>query len=321
MKLSGDNKVELIDYQPKAATFYDDVRNGLSQPQKKIPAKYFYDEKGSEIFEKITKLEEYYPTEAELTILEENKEEITNLVGPGAVLIEYGSGSSRKIKYLLSSFQQLKTYMPIDISKEFLFESAKALAEEYPKIPIKAICADYTEEFTLPTTGDAKKVVFFPGSTIGNFEPNQAHKFLTTTASRLSKGDGLLIGVDLKKDEEILHAAYNDKDGVTRLFNLNVLQRMNRELMANFKLEAFDHKAIYNAEEGRIEMHLVSLLDQQVKLNEEVFSFSKGETIHTENSYKYSIKEFNTLAKQSGFISKHVWTDKESKFSVHFLEI
>jgi dimethylhistidine N-methyltransferase len=314
--------VQLIDHYPESWNFMDEVLKGLNKKQKELSPKFLYDQRGSELFEKITTLPEYYVTRTEISILNQYAFEMADVVGEEAVLVEYGSGSSTKIKLLLNHLPNLSAYMPIDISKEFLKQSAEALAREYHALKIIAICADYTSAFKLPEIGShSKKVAFFPGSTIGNFDPLYAQKFLRKISRTLGKGDGLLIGVDLRKDRQVLYNAYNDAQGITAAFNLNMLTRINNELGANFKLSQFKHRAFYNEEFGRIEMHIESLKDQNVAIDGKTFSFKQNETIHTENSYKYTIHEFQTMAKESGFKAAEVWTDENEWFSVHYLTV
>jgi dimethylhistidine N-methyltransferase len=300
---------------------YSEVLNGLKTTPKKISPKYFYDKKGSELFESITMLREYYPTRTELFILNKYKEEMAEVAGTDSALIEFGSGSSEKVRTLLEAMPDLKEYVPIDISKDFLYQSAKALSMEYPNLNIHAVSADYTAKFEMPKLQSERKVVFFPGSTIGNFEPAEMQEFLIQTAELLKPGGGLLIGVDLKKDHAVLNAAYNDKKGVTRDFNLNVLNRLNRELLANFKLEDFRHHAFYHAEKGRVEMHLVTVKNQVITIGDEEIPFNEGETIHTENSYKFTIEEFHKIAGTCGFTARKVWCDERKWFSIHYLEV
>jgi len=297
-----------------------EVIEGLLQEQKVLPAKYFYDHIGSQLFEQITQQPEYYPTRTELAILEQHRAEIARSIGDVHTLIEYGSGSSRKIQMLLETFTHLDTYMPIDISKDFLMESARQLSERYPALHIKAVCGDYSQSISLPVEESQKRVIFFPGSTIGNFEPEEAMRFLRHSSRILETGDGFLIGVDLKKSVDVLERAYNDAAGVTAAFNLNMLTHLNQMLEGTFDVTRFEHHAFYNEEKGRIEMHLRSQLDQLVQVGDVTVPFKKGETIHTENSYKYSKEEFETLARQSGFHSVNCWIDDDERFSVHYLE-
>ncbi|MDZ7716186.1 MAG: L-histidine N(alpha)-methyltransferase [Balneolaceae bacterium] len=298
----------------------DDVLNGLSQQQKMLPSKYFYDERGSELFEEITQLEEYYPTRTETRILEEHIEEISRAIGEQSVIVELGSGNSTKTRLLLDHMSDISAYVPVEISEEYLMKTVRSLKEEYPDLPIKSVCADYTKPFQIPPIEKPFEyyVIFYPGSTIGNFRPESAQKFLKTISKLLVPGGGMLIGVDLKKERDILEAAYNDEKGVTAEFNLNMLVRLNRELNADFNIDNFEHLAFYNEEKGRIEMHLKSETKQVVHLNGEAIYFEKGETIHTENSYKYSLSEFESLVSRWFKVEK-VWTDKDDLFSMQYL--
>ncbi|WP_214857843.1 L-histidine N(alpha)-methyltransferase [Exiguobacterium sp. s191] len=297
-----------------------EVIEGLMREQKVLPAKYFYDHIGSQLFEQITQQPEYYPTRTELAILEQHRAEIARSIGDVHTLIEYGSGSSRKIQMLLETFTHLDTYMPIDISKDFLMESARQLSERYPALHIKAVCGDYSQSISLPVEEAQKRVIFFPGSTIGNFEPEEAMRFLRHSSRILETGDGFLIGVDLKKSVDVLERAYNDVAGVTAAFNLNMLTHLNQMLEGTFDVTRFEHHAFYNEEKGRIEMHLRSQLDQLVQVGDVTVPFKQGETIHTENSYKYSKEEFETLVLKSGFHPVNCWIDDDERFSVHYLE-
>jgi dimethylhistidine N-methyltransferase len=316
------NEVEVIDCTPSTGSFAAEVLAGLSKPFKELSPKLFYDKVGSELFEKITNLQEYYVTRTELTILEENAFEIANHIGNDAALIEFGSGSSRKIKILLDQLSDLAYYIPIDISKKMLIDAAESIADAYENVKVLAICADFTKGMTVPSLENTgKKVIFYPGSTIGNFKREEAKLFLNRSFAMLEKGDGLLIGVDLKKDAAVLNRAYNDTEGVTARFNLNVLERINRELNANFDLALFAHQAFYNEDQGRVEMHIQSLAEQTVSVQGELFHFAKEETIHTENSHKYTIQEFQSLAQESGFTPVEVWTDPNKWFSVHYLQV
>jgi len=314
--------IEFHDYHPKADDFLAEVVRGLSEKPKQIAPKFFYDKRGSELFDRITGLSEYYPTRTEIAILEAGAAEIAELAGKDSLLIEYGSGSSRKVGILLDAFQGDVTYIAIDISRKHLVESCSRLAKAYPAVEVIAVCADYSKPFPLPTLkrGDPKnRAVFFPGSTIGNFTPDQAVSFLCNTARRIGSGGSLLIGVDLKKDHALLNTAYNDAGQVTAAFNLNILQRINNDLGANFDLSAFRHDAFYNDHHGRVEMHVVSLKSQTVQLDGTSIRFDKGETIHTENSYKFTIEEFQRLAVQAGFEPVNSWTDPGNLFSLHYL--
>lgn len=293
---------------------------GLQEGRKELPSKYFYDEVGSQLFEQICELDEYYLTRTELSIMQEHIQDMVALLGPHCLLIEYGSGNSTKIRMLLDALQEPAGYVPIEIAKEPLLHSAASLALAYPDLEILPVCADYTSHFTLPAPrGEvARRVAYFPGSTIGNFDREPAARFLRQIA-RVCQGGGLLIGVDLKKDFNVLHRAYNDSQGVTAQFNKHLLVRMNQELDANFQLNQFGHYAFYNPGQSRIEMHLVSLKNQTVCIGDEKISFKLGESIWTESSYKYTLEEFAQLAASAGFTVEKVWTDPRTLFSVQYL--
>lgn len=313
----------LIDLAPPMGSMRSEVLDGLARPNKALPAKFFYDRRGSELFDKICTLPEYYPTRTEMAIMHAHREAIADALGHGCVVVEFGSGSSEKIRLLLDNLENPQGYMPIDISRTHLKAAADKLSQDYPEISVTAICADFTErlELTPPSLGDGRPVGFFPGSTIGNFTPEEALNFLEDAAGLLGRGGGLLIGVDLKKDPAILHAAYNDSKGVTAAFNLNMLSHINRELGAGLDLESFRHYAFYNVRAGRVEMHLVSTCDQTVDVAGTMVTFREGETIHTENSYKYTVSEFEDLARSAGFRPAYCWCDEGELFSVHFLEV
>ena len=318
------DRITVQDCYPHVEDFREETLDGLLGKRKSIAPKFFYDRRGSELFEKICELDEYYLTRAEISILEENAGQIADLVGEQFLIIEYGSGSSRKIRILLDALGGRGTYIAVDVSRNHLIESATALAEEYGDLEVIAVCADYTRSFPLPETRKfpfGGRMVFFPGSTIGNLTPEQARELLQTTARRVGRGGSILLGVDLKKDKEALDAAYNDSQGVTADFNLNLLERMNRELGADFDLATFRHAAFYDEGLGRVEMHIESLTSQTVRLDGASISFTKGETIHTENSYKYSIEEFRQLAARAGFDPTQVWTDTDRLFSLHYLTL
>jgi dimethylhistidine N-methyltransferase len=314
-------RLRFYDYHPTPIDFYAEVIQGLSQRPRAIGPKFFYDEYGSRLFDAICRTPEYYPTRTEIAILEKNIDAVAQLVAPHCVLIEPGSGNSRKVRILLDTIRP-RAYIPIDISKAYLRTCAGHIAAQYPWLDVHAVCADYTAPLHLPDDlPAAQRLAFFPGSTIGNFEPDQAVAFLRNIAAMLQPNGGLLIGVDLKKDSELLNAAYNDKQGITAAFNLNLLYRINRELVANFDRELFHHHAFYNAEIGRIEMHLVSDAAQRVRVDGKQFDFVKGEGIHTENSYKYSIEEFQALAERAGYSPVAFWTDPDQLFSIHYCRI
>lgn len=299
-----------------------EVMMGLSRKQKAIPPKFLYDEEGSIIFEKICELPEYYPTRAEKEILRNHGSEICKLMGEDVLLIEPGSGNGEKVRLLLRKLSP-KAYIPIEISEEVLGRMTDELREEFPLLDVIPICGDFTQNIELPTylQGEAmKRVIFFPGSTIGNFNPHDAISFLIEMSSVLHEGGGFLIGVDLKKDERVIQRAYDDSAGVTAAFNLNLLRRLNREMGASFEIQNFHHEAFYNQEMGRIEMHLKSKCQQEVKVGEAVILFKEGETIHTENSYKYSTDEFTELAASAGLHLKKYWKDSKKLFCVYYLE-
>ena len=300
--------------------FAHDVLAGLTARPKRLLPKYFYDQAGAQLFEEITALPEYYPTRCELAILHEHASEIAWLVPEGAALIEFGSGSSKKARILLAAAQQAAAYVPVDISTEMLTKEAQELRQDHPRIKVLPIETDFTKPFRLPAAvASMPRTGFFPGSTIGNFEPHEACSFLRHAGRILGKGAVLIIGVDLVKDTKILNAAYDDAAGVTAKFNLNLLTRINRELDGTFDLESFSHEAFYNSERHRIEMHLASKKRQKVRVCGRAIDFRAGETIHTENSYKYTLESFGALARGSGWTPAAVWTDKKKYFSVQAL--
>ena len=315
------NLSRLKKFEPETEALLEEIIDGLRKPQKELPSKLFYDKKGSDLFDEICELDEYYLTRTETSIMTDNIEDICSVIGEDCLLIELGSGSSKKIRLILSGLINPAGYVPIDISEEHLIKSVEALARDYPDLRILPVYADYTQPFTLPNYDftPSKKVVYYPGSTIGNFEPEYASQFLNNIGKQLGRGTGLLIGVDLKKDTQTLEDAYNDKKEVTAEFNLNMLERINREHGADFILEDWEHMAFYNGEHGRIEMHIKSLSEQQVKLNGSHIKFELNETILTEYSYKYSIDDFKELISES-YRLERVWTDKENKFGILYFE-
>jgi L-histidine Nalpha-methyltransferase len=297
------------------------VLDGLSRSPKALPAKLLYDARGSRLFDRICELEEYYPTRTEIGILADRAAEIGRLAGPGAVLVELGSGSSVKVRLVLDQLKAPAAYIPIDISAEHLESAAAALKADYPELPIVPVAADFTRSIRLPDIADGgRRVGFFPGSTIGNFEPAEAEGFLRRLRALLGGGARLVLGVDLKKEEGVLNAAYDDAAGVTAAFNLNLLQRINREAGGDFDPDGFAHRGFYNRDKGRVEMHLVSRRDQLVTVAGETIRFAAGETIHTESSYKYALDEFAGLAERAGWRALRRWTDAKQLFSVWFLE-
>jgi dimethylhistidine N-methyltransferase len=303
----------------RTSAFALDALEGLTQTPKRVSPKYFYDVAGSDLFEQITLLPEYYPTRTELGILRDRASDIAALIPQQAALVEFGAGATTKVRLLLENCS-FAAYAPVDISGEFLTAQATALRNDFPGLAVHPVTADFTESFELPRAiRDLPKVGFFPGSTIGNFEPDEASRFLRRAAQILGKGSLMIVGADLEKDESVLHPAYNDAAGVTARFNLNLLVRMNRELGTNFDVSSFVHRAHYNRAEHRIEMHLYSRKAQKVRLCGRTVSFASGESIHTENSYKYSISRFGALARASGWKLDTSWTDAKGMFSVHAL--
>lgn len=317
---SSTSTLPLLDLHPDTSSFREDVLAGLQSRPKTLPSKFLYDERGSELFEAICELDEYYPTRTEIGIMRAHIEVMAAALGPQVLLVEYGSGTSRKTRILLDHLHDPAGYVPIDISREPLIQAAEALDRAYPDVPVLPVCADYTGEVRLPDPERpvARRVVYYPGSTIGNFIPERARDFLSRIATLIGPEGGLLIGVDLQKDEDVLHAAYNDAQGITAAFNKNVLRRINRELDANFDLDRFAHRAVYNAGEGRIEMHLVSTTDQRVTVDDVPIDFTEGETICTEYSHKYTLDGFAELAALAGLTVDTVWTDERRWFSVQY---
>ena len=312
------------DLAPEPDDFFSDVVDGLSRPRKELPCKYFYDEIGSQLFEQICELPEYYPTRTESALLADIGGDLAACIGPHAHLIEYGCGSVQKVRILLDAVKSPTAYVAVDISREHLLDAAATLAADYPELEVHAICADFTKPFQVDPPAsrpDARRVGFFPGSTLGNFTHDFAREFLANASRFLGPGGALVIGIDLKKDENILNAAYNDAQGITAKFNLNLLDRINRELGGDFDVEKFQHRAHYDPDEGRIEMHLLSKADQSVQVNGTTFDFREGETIHTENSHKYGVDEFQRMAEAAGFSADKVWVDRDGLFSVHYLTV
>lgn len=315
--------IEIFDFSVESNDMQKEVLIGLSKSQKTIPPKYLYDEKGSLIFEKICQLPEYYPTRSEHEILKTNAIEMASLIGSDALIIEPGSGSGDKIRHLLKVLKNPKGYIPIEISREILLRMTEELHEEFPDLNTIPVCADFTLDLELPLSVDAysgKKVVFFPGSTIGNLNPSDAVQLLKKFGKMIGHGGAVLIGVDLKKDHQYFEKAYDDSQGITAAFNLNLLERINRELDASFDLKKFAHQAFYNEALGRVEMHLVSKIAQLVRVDHATFRFREGETIHTENSYKYSVEEFCELASKARLEIKKHWQDKKNMFCIYYFE-
>jgi len=311
-----------LDQSPDRLQFLDDVLAGLREHPKRLPCKYFYDEAGSALFDRICDLPEYYPTRTERSIMASHAREMATAIGPEALVVEFGSGSSSKTRLLLDVLERPAAYVPVDISREHLLRSAAALRDEYPALEILPVAADFTAPIALPPTrlAPARRVVYFPGSTIGNFTEAGATALLRGVASICGRGGALLIGADLKKDSATLERAYDDSAGVTAAFNRNLLARMNRELGADFDLDQFDHNAVWVEESGRIEMHLVSRTEQAVCLDGEAIRFAAGEAICTEHSHKYTLDGFAGLGSTAGFAVRRVWTDEDGLFSVQLLE-
>ncbi len=306
---------------PEREDFLAEVLDGFAQPQKTLPCKYLYDERGSDLFEQICDLEEYYPTRTEIGILRGNIDAITGALGARCLVVEYGSGSGRKTQILLEHLADPVAYVPIDISREALEASAQMLRARFPGLEVLPVCADYHNHFALPEARRAanRRCVFFPGSTIGNFDPDASIDFLRRKRDVVGNGGRVLIGVDLKKDRTTLEAAYDDREGVTAAFNLNLLRRLREELDIGIPEDAFRHSAPYNEERGRVEMHLVCERDFEVSVQDRRFVFRAGETIHTENSYKYELDEFREVAGKAGLRVLEVWTDPKRRFSVQLL--
>ena len=310
----------VLDLEPASADFLAEAVAGLSESPRTLPCKFFYDERGSELFQKICDLPEYYVTRAELQILKNQGRDIAKYLGPGIELIGLGTGVGTKTRLLLDELHAPIAYVPVDISKEQLLQSSAQFRELFPDVEVMPVCADYLQPVTLPIPRrkPVRKIIYFPGSTIGNFEPNVALDFLQRIRRVSEEDGGLLIGVDLQKDRKILENAYNDAQGVTAEFNLNLLVRANRELGADFDLNCWKHRAIYNAEAGRIEMHLVSEAEQTVHLADDEFRFRVGEKIVTEYSYKHTSEGFSALAAQADFSLAHMWTDDARLFGVFY---
>ncbi len=308
---------------PERAAFASELLHGLRARRRSLSPKFFYDRAGSALFDRICELDEYYPTRTECALLRRHANEIAGCIGAAAEIVEFGAGSLHKIRLLLPALQRPVRFVPIDISTDHLVASAAALRRDWPGLAVQPLALDFTQPPALalpaPARPARRRVGFFPGSSIGNFSPAEARRFLARCAALL-RGGGLLVGVDLVKDPALLHAAYNDAQGVTAAFNRNLLVRANRELGADFDPAAFDHSAFYNAPLQRIEMHLVSARDQVVSVCGERFRFEHGRTLHTENSYKYSVEGFRRLARAAGFAPTALWTDPDQRFSVHWLK-
>jgi dimethylhistidine N-methyltransferase len=316
-----DRNTILVDFEPSTQVFLSDILQGMRKRPRSLPCKYFYDEIGSRLFDEICELEEYYLTRTELEVMQRFAGEMTEQIGPGVRLVEYGSGSSIKTRILLDHLERPVAYVPVDISREHLQRTADELSVAYPDIEILPVCADFMERFDLPEPDrtPTHSAVYFPGSTIGNFQPADALRMLARIAPLCGTGGGLLIGIDLHKDVEIIEAAYNDKHGVTAEFNLNLLHRINRELEADFDTDNFSHRAVYNTDLKRVEIDLVSDVAQTVCIDTELFEFKAGEAICTEYSHKYTIDGFADMAGDVGLTLRRHWMDDDALFGVlHF---
>ena len=310
-----------VDLHPPADDVREMVLAGLAAEPRTLPCKLLYDDRGSQLFEQICDLPEYYPTRTELAIMNRNVAAMARRIGPRAAVVEYGSGSSTKTPLLLEALHDPVAYIPIEISRAILDASAQSIAERFADVDVLPICADYTQPIDVPACSrpPARYAAYFPGSTIGNFEPAAAHRFLREIRRTVGDDGGLLIGVDLHKDTETLEAAYNDAAGVTAAFNLNLLERLNRELGGDFDVDGFEHRAVFNPDASRIEMHLVARRRQRVHVAGRSFTFAPDETIHTESSYKHHIHSFAELAERAGFGVQQVWLDDSALFSVQWL--
>jgi L-histidine Nalpha-methyltransferase len=306
---------------PAEIDFPDALLAGLSAQPKRIACKYFYDAQGAKLFQQICTLPEYYLTRTELSLLRDNAGEFARLIGKDAEIVEFGAGSSDKISLLLANLERPRAYVPLDISGDSLEELVARVRADHPFLDVRPVLADFDAAFSTPVFSreTRRRVGFFPGSTIGNFTRSEAHAFLSKAAGMLA-GGGLLVGVDLVKDPALLHAAYNDSAGVTAAFNRNLLVRANREASANFDVAQFAHYAPYDVEQHRIQMNLVSLKAQRVRVCGRTISFAEGETIHTEWSHKYTVEYFRALAAEAGFVPRTVWCDADRLFSLHWLE-
>lgn len=318
-----ERALPLIDQHPDTDSFRDDVLDGLTQDRKSIPSKYLYDQRGSELFDAICEMDTYYLTRTEMAIMRRHIDEMAAAVGPNVRLVEYGSGSSLKTRILLEALDDVAAYVPLDISRDHLVAAANDLASDYPHIPVQPVCADYTTAFELPDPPPSaeRTVVYYPGSTIGNFVPERALAFLRHVGEIAGPEGGLLIGVDLRKDPEILIPAYDDPEGITAEFNYNLLDRINREIGATFDPERFDYEAVWNEEQSCIDMQLVSREAQTVDVDGVAVSLDAGEPIHTEYSFKYTLDAFGDLADRAGLDIETVWTDDNDLFSVQYCTV
>jgi len=322
MRTSHSSNVALRDYHPAQGLLVEDVLQSLQRTPKQLSPMYFYDERGSQLFDLICELPEYYPTRTETRILDVHGDDIAARIGSNALLVEFGSGASQKTRLVLDRLPDLAAYVPVDISRSHLLAAAKSISASYAGLEVLPVCADFTQSFALPKPARApsRVVVFFPGSTIGNFDRDAATDLLKVMRKVAGPNGGLVIGVDLVKDIPTLERAYDDIAGVTAAFNLNVLRHLNREIGANFDVRSFKHEAKWNPEHSRIEMHLVSTRAQDVMIAGETIHFSEGEHLVTEHCHKYSPRGFLALAEAAGWTGKEIWMDERRLFSVHYLE-
>ena len=313
-------EASITEQENSAEAELDEILDGLSCSQKTLSPKFFYDARGSILFDAICELPEYYLTRTELSIMQMTIDEIATLVGPQASLIEFGSGSSLKTRMLLEKLDRLAAYVPVDISREHLLSAAESLAADYPAVEVSPLLADFMQPFELPNPNvmPLRNIVYFPGSTIGNYSPEKAHSLLQVMHVEAGKDGALLIGVDLQKDTAIIERAYNDKAGVTAEFNLNMLSRINHDFGANFDLNLFRHSAIYNDEYGRVELNLISECEQTVLIGGRSIHFDKGEALLTEHSHKYTLEQFSGMADRAGFVVHKVWADPEQLFRIQY---
>ena len=313
----------LVDQEPTRDLFLAEILSGLQQTPKKLPSKYFYDQRGSQLFDRICEVDEYYVTRTELAIMRDFAPQMAAQIGRGVMLIEYGNGSSVKTRLLLNHLEDLAAYVPVDISRKHLEQACARLAGDYPALEVIPVSADFTTPFDIPTPvcEPTHTAVYFPGSTIGNFSAQQAERLLSQIATQCGAGGGLLIGIDLQKDPNLLVAAYNDSQGVTAEFNLNLLRRVNRELDGNFQMDRFRHRAIYDTTDHRIEMYLESLEPQSISIANQVFSLAEGEMICTEYSHKYTTNGFARMAEDAGLTLQRQWSDEHHRLAVLYFTI
>ena len=315
-------RFSLHDFAPVQESFADALVQGLSQPRKAIPARFLYDEAGSRLFDRICELPEYYPTRTELKILTDKAGEIADAIGPEIALLEFGAGSSQKARLLLDALERPAAYEPVDVSREHLVQLASEIADAYPRLAVRAICADYTQPLELPDSEPRRRRAgFFPGSTIGNLSEADARAFLTGWSGQLGRDGLMVVGVALRAPASVVLPAYDDASGVTARFTANVLARANRELAADFDVAAFRHTPDYDEASGRMTIHLTSLKAQTAHVAGRSFDFAQGERLHVEDSNKYAVEDFQRLARSAGYAAETVWVDPRELFSVHVLRV